>query len=67
MIMGFNQSLMSSANIVAPLLSGVLIGGGLYVCWAFAIAAIAICSAAAAAGILASPRVPQVTTETAIG
>jgi MFS family permease len=67
MIMGFNQSLMSSANIVAPLLSGVLIGGGLYVPWAFAMAAIAICSAAAAVGILASsPPVPRATTETAI-
>ena len=56
MIMGFNQSLMSSANIVAPLLSGVLIGHRLYVPWALAMAAIATCSAAAAAVLLAPPR-----------
>jgi hypothetical protein len=56
MIMGFNQSLMSSANIVAPLLSGVLIGHRLYVHWAMAMAAIATCSAAAAAVLLAPPR-----------
>jgi hypothetical protein len=56
MIMGFNQSLMSSANLVAPLLSGVLIGHRLYVPWALAMAAIATCGAAAAAVLLASPH-----------
>jgi MFS family permease len=55
-IMGFNQSLMSGANIVAPLLSGALIGHLLYAAWAFAMAAIAACGAITAARLLASPR-----------
>jgi MFS family permease len=55
-IMGFNQSLMSSANIVAPLLSGALIDHRLYHAWAFAMAAIAACGAIMAAVLLASPR-----------
>jgi MFS family permease len=66
MIMGFNQSLMSSANLVVPLLSGVLIGHRRYVPWALAMAAIATCSAAAAAGTIASPSVPPATTEAAV-
>jgi hypothetical protein len=57
MIMGFNQSLMSGAKIVAPLLSGVLIGHGLYVAWALAIAALAACGTMMAAGLLASPMI----------
>ncbi len=56
MIMGLNQSLMSSANIVAPLLSGALIDHGLYATWAFAMAAIATCGAVTTSGILASPQ-----------
>jgi MFS family permease len=56
MIMGFNQSLMSGANIVAPLLSGALIGHGLYAAWALAIAALAACGTMMAAGLLASPQ-----------
>jgi MFS family permease len=55
-IMGFNQSLMSSANIVAPLLSGALIDHRLYAAWAFVMAAIAACGAITAAGLLASSR-----------
>jgi MFS family permease len=55
-IMGFNQSLMSSANIIAPLLSGTLIDHRLYAAWAFAMAAIAACGAITAAGLLASSR-----------
>jgi hypothetical protein len=49
--MGLNQSLMSGANIVAPLLSGALIGHRLYAAWAFAMAAIAACGAITAAGL----------------
>ena len=55
-IMGFNQSLMSGANIIAPLLSGALIDHRLYAAWAFTMAAIAACGAITAAGLLASPR-----------
>jgi predicted MFS family arabinose efflux permease len=55
-IMGLNQSLMSSANIAAPLLSGALIDHGLYATWAFAMAAIAACGAITTLGILASPQ-----------
>jgi predicted MFS family arabinose efflux permease len=56
-IMGLNQSLMSSANIAAPLLSGALIDHGLYATWAFAMAAIAACGdAVTTLGILASPQ-----------
>jgi predicted MFS family arabinose efflux permease len=55
-IMGLNQSLMSSANIAAPLLSGALIDHGLYATWAFAMAAIAACGAITALGILVSPQ-----------
>lgn len=55
MIMGFNQSLMSTANILAPLLSGVMIGHSLDTIWACVIAAIAACGAVMAARLL-SPR-----------
>jgi MFS family permease len=56
MIMGLNQSLMSSANIFAPLLSGALIDRRLYATWALSMAAIAACGAIAAVGLLASSR-----------
>jgi MFS family permease len=56
MIMGLNQSLMSSANIAAPLLSGALIDHGLYATWAFAMAAIAACGAITTLAILAPPQ-----------
>src|SRR5262249_30778177 len=46
MIMGLNQSLMSGANITAPLLSGALIGHRFYVAWALAMAALAAIGAA---------------------
>jgi MFS family permease len=52
MVMGLNQSLMSIANIVAPLLSGAMIGHGLHTSWATAIAAIAVFGAAMAARFL---------------
>jgi hypothetical protein len=52
--MGFNQSLMSGANIIAPLLSGALIGHRLYAAWALTMAAIAACGAITAAGSVAS-------------
>ena len=55
-IMGLNQSLMSGANIIAPLLSGALIGHRLYGAWAFAMAAIAACGAITAAGLRAPSR-----------
>jgi MFS family permease len=55
MIMGLNQSLMSSANIVAPLLSGALIDHGLYATWAFAMATIVACGAITTFGIF-SPQ-----------
>lgn len=42
MIMGLNQSLMSGANITAPLLSGVLIGRQLFVSWTLVMAAVAV-------------------------
>jgi MFS family permease len=54
MIMGFNQSLMSGANIAAPLLSGALIGHRLYLGWALSMAGIATCGAVLAAALLAS-------------
>ena len=53
-IMGFNQSLMSGANIVAPLLSGALIDRRLYATWAFSMAAIATLGAITATGLQAS-------------
>src|SRR5258708_24901910 len=53
-IMGLNQSLMSSANIPAPLLSGALIDHGLYPTCAFAMTAIAACAAITTLGILAN-------------
>jgi MFS family permease len=56
MIMGLNQSLMSGANITAPLLSGALIGHRLFVPWALAMAAIALAGAALAGQLLASSR-----------
>jgi hypothetical protein len=54
--MGFNQSLMSCANIIVPLLSGALIDQRLYAAWAFTMAATAAGGAISAAGLLASPR-----------
>jgi multidrug resistance protein len=56
MIMGLNQSLMSGANITAPLLSGALIGHRLFVPWALAMAAIAAIGAALAGQLLDTPR-----------
>jgi MFS family permease len=58
MIMGLNQSLMSSANISAPLVSGALIGHRLFAVWALAMAAIAMIGAALARYFLlhAQPR-----------
>jgi MFS family permease len=56
MIMGLNQSLMSGANISAPLLSGALIGHRLFVTWALAMAAIAAIGAALAGQLLDTPR-----------
>jgi MFS family permease len=56
MIMGLNQSLMSGANIIAPILSGALIDRRLYDTWAFAMAAIAACGAITAFGLLAPPQ-----------
>jgi predicted MFS family arabinose efflux permease len=52
MVMGFNQSLMSIANILAPLLSGALIGHHLHTAWAMVIAAIAALGAVMAARLL---------------
>jgi predicted MFS family arabinose efflux permease len=52
MVMGFNQSLMSVANILAPLLSGALIGRGLHTVWAAVIGAIAVVGALMAARLL---------------
>ena len=56
MIMGLNQSLMSGANISAPLLSGALIGHRLFATWALAMAAIAAIGAALAGQLLDTPR-----------
>jgi MFS family permease len=56
MIMGLNQSLMSGANIFAPLVSGALIDRRLYATWALSMAAIAACGAIVATGLLASSR-----------
>jgi predicted MFS family arabinose efflux permease len=56
MIMGLNQSLMSGANIAAPLLSGALFDRGFYNTWAVAMAAIASCGAIIAAGLLVPAR-----------
>jgi MFS family permease len=56
MIMGLNQSLMSGANISAPLISGALIGHRLFVSWALAMAAIAAIGAAQAGQLLDTPR-----------
>jgi MFS family permease len=55
MVMGLNQSLMSGANLVAPLLSGVLINQGLYATWALAMATIVACGAITTFGIF-SPQ-----------
>lgn len=52
MIMGLNQSLMSGANICAPLLSGALIGHQLYVSWTLVMAAIAMLGMVLAAQLL---------------
>jgi MFS family permease len=56
MIMGLNQSLMSGANISAPLISGALIGHRLFATWALAMAAIAVIGAALAGQLLDTPR-----------
>lgn len=56
MIMGLNQSLMSGANISAPLVSGALIGHRLFVPWALTMAAIAAIGAALAGQLLDTPR-----------
>jgi MFS family permease len=56
MIMGLNQSLMSGANISAPLISGALIGHRVFVAWALAMAAIAVIGAALAGQLLDTPR-----------
>jgi MFS family permease len=56
MIMGLNQSLMSGANIFAPLVSGALIDRRLYATWALSMAVTAACGAIAATGWLASSR-----------
>ncbi|SFH95263.1 MFS transporter [Bradyrhizobium sp. cf659] len=56
MIMGLNQSLMSGANISAPLLSGALIGHRLFATWALALAAIAAIGAFLAGQLLDTPR-----------
>ncbi|PWT86391.1 MAG: MFS transporter [Proteobacteria bacterium] len=55
MIMGLNQSLMSGANISAPLVSGALIGHRLFFVWALAMATIAAIGAALASQLLAPP------------
>jgi MFS family permease len=55
MIMGLNQSLMSGANITAPLVSGALIGHRLFVAWALTMAVIATIGAALAGQLLAPP------------
>jgi MFS family permease len=55
MVMGLNQSLMSGANISAPLVSGALIGHRLFVVWALAMAAIAAIGAAASGPAAAPP------------
>ena len=55
MIMGLNQSLMSGANITAPLVSGALIGHRLFVAWALTMATIAAIGAALASQLLAPP------------
>lgn len=56
MIMGLNQSLMSGANISAPLLSGALIGHRLFATWALVMAAIAAIGATLAGQLLDTPR-----------
>lgn len=55
MIMGLNQSLMSGANICAPLLSGALIGHRLLVGWTLVMTAVAGAGVVLAAQLL--PRV----------
>lgn len=59
MIMGINQSLMSSANIAAPLVSGALIDRGLYATWAFSLTAVAMCDAVATLALFVSPLDPD--------
>jgi predicted MFS family arabinose efflux permease len=60
MIMGFNQSLMSVANIAAPLISGTLIGHSLYVAWSLSMAGISICGTLLAAALLVARYVENV-------
>ncbi|MBC9881410.1 MFS transporter [Bradyrhizobium sp. INPA01-394B] len=54
-MMGLNQSLMSGANIVAPLMSGALIGHRFYVAWALTMVTIVAAGALMAAGVLQPP------------
>jgi MFS family permease len=54
MIMGFNQSLMSGANIMAPLISGALIGHRLYFAWALSMVGLSVSGALLAAVLLAA-------------
>jgi predicted MFS family arabinose efflux permease len=54
MIMGFNQSLMSGANIMAPLISGAMIGHRLYFAWALSMAGVSVSGALLAAVLLAA-------------
>jgi multidrug resistance protein len=60
MIMGLNQSLMSVANIVAPLISGALIGHRLYAAWALSMAGISTCGACLAAALLVARYVESI-------
>jgi len=52
--MGLNRSLMSVANIAAPLISGALIGHRLYLGWALSMAGLSGCGAILAATLLAT-------------
>ena len=54
MIMGFNQSLMSGANIIAPLISGALIGHRLYFAWGLSMVGLSVSGALLAAVLLAA-------------
>jgi MFS family permease len=65
MIMGLNQSLMSGANIGAPLLSGALIGHQLFVVWALAMAVIAAIGATLARRMLPYAQAAAVRTHAA--
>jgi MFS family permease len=60
MIMGFNQSLMSVANIIAPLISGALIGHHLHITWSLSMAALSICGMLLTATLLVARYVESV-------